>query len=171
MVDVLLRVGIVYIVLCLVQDVEFVFNFVDKYLEYLNKMYLLLEFFEEDWWVLVVVNIVLFDLIVGSIEGVIDFVGVIFGMLIYDGGQDMDNIIVVWVKVNDCWSDVGMYIIWIVKFVFKVGYYLGNVWMKEFILNIFIVDSVKIGNLDKFIDIVYEFSVDGNSWEVMFGDL
>lgn len=64
-----------------------------------------------------------------------------------------------------------MYTIRTVKPVFKVGYYPGNVWTKEFTLNTLTADSVKTGNLDKFTDIAYEFSADGNSWEAMPGDL
>ena len=103
-------------------------------------------------------NIVLPDLTAGSTEGVIDFAGVTSGMLTHDGGQDTDNIIAVRVKANDRWSDAGMYTIRTVKPVFKVGYYPGNVWTKEFTLNTLTADSVKTGNLDKFTDIAYEFS-------------
>ena len=140
-------------------------------LEHLNKTYLLSELSEEDRRALAAVNIVLPDLTAGSTEGVIDFAGVTSGMLTHDGGQDTDNIIAVRVKANDRWSDAGMYTIRTVKPVFKVGYYPGNVWTKEFTLNTLTADSVKTGNLDKFTDIAYEFSADGNSWEAMPGDL
>ena len=169
--DALSRAGIAYTALRPVQDVEFAFNFADKHLEHLNKTYLLSELSEEDRRALAAVNIVLPDLTAGSTEGVIDFAGVTSGMLTHDGGQDTDNIIAVRVKANDRWSDAGMYTIRTVKPVFKVGYYPGNVWTKEFTLNTLTADSVKTGNLDKFTDIAYEFSADGNSWEAMPGDL
>ena len=169
--DALSRAGIAYTALRPVQDVEFAFNFADKHLEHLNKTYLLSELSEEDRRALAAVNIVLPDLTAGSTEGVIDFAGVTSGMLTHDGGQDTDNIIAVRVKANDRWSDAGMYTIRTVKPVFKVGYYPGNVWTKEFTLNTLTADSVKTGNLDKFTDNAYEFSADGNSWEAMPGDL
>ena len=169
--DALSRAGIAYTALRPVQDVEFAFNFADKHLEHLNKTYLLSELSEEDRRALAAVNIVLPDLTAGSTEGVIDFAGVTSGMLTHDGGQDTDNIIAVRVKANDRWSDAGMYTIRTVKPVFKVGYYPGNVWTKEFTLNTLTADSVKTGNLDKFTDIAYEFSADGNSWEAMPRDL
>lgn len=169
--DALSRAGIAYTALRPVQDVEFALNFADKHLEHLNKTYLLSELSEEDRRALAAVNIVLPDLAAGSTEGVIDFAGVTPGMLTHDGGQDTDNIIAVRVKANDRWSDAGMYTIRTVKPVFKVGYYPGNVWTKEFTLNTLTADSVKTGNLDKFTDIAYEFSADGNSWEAMPGDL
>lgn len=169
--DALSRAGVSYTALRPVQDVEFALNFADKHLEHLNKTYLLSELSEEDRRALAAVNIVLPDLAAGSTEGVIDFAGVTPGMLTHDGGQDTDNIIAVRVKANDRWSDAGMYTIRTVKPVFKVGYYPGNVWTKEFTLNTLTADSVKTGNLDKFTDIAYEFSADGNSWEAMPGDL
>lgn len=169
--DALSRAGVSYTALRPVQDVEFALNFADKHLEHLNKTYLLSELSEEDRRALAAVNIVLPDLTAGSTEGVIDFAGVTSGMLTHDGGQDTDNIIAVRVKANDRWSDAGMYTIRTVKPVFKVGYYPGNVWTKEFTLNTLTADSVKTGNLDKFTDIAYEFSADGNSWEAMPGDL
>lgn len=169
--DALSRAGVSYTALRPIQDVEFALNFADKHLEHLNKTYLLSELSEEDRRALAAVNIVLPDLAAGSTEGVIDFAGVTPGMLTHDGGQDTDNIIAVRVKANDRWSDAGMYTIRTVKPVFKVGYYPGNVWTKEFTLNTLTADSVKTGNLDKFTDIAYEFSADGNSWEAMPGDL
>lgn len=169
--DALSRAGVSYTALRPVQDVEFALNFADKHLEHLNKTYLLSELSEEDRRALAAVNIVLPDLAAGSTEGVIDFAGVTPGMLTHDGGQDTDNIIAVRVKANDRWSDAGMYTIRTVKPIFKVGYYPGNVWTKEFTLNTLTADSVKTGNLDKFTDIAYEFSADGNSWEAMPGDL
>ena len=169
--DALSRAGVSYTALRPVQDVEFALNFADKHLEHLNKTYLLSELAEEDRRALAAVNIVLPDLAAGSTEGVIDFAGVTPGMLTHDGGQDTDNIIAVRVKANDRWSDAGMYTIRTVKPIFKVGYYPGNVWTKEFTLNTLTADSVKTGNLDKFTDIAYEFSADGNSWEAMPGDL
>lgn len=169
--DALSRAGVSYTALRPIQDVEFALNFADKHLEHLNKTYLLSELSEEDRRALAAVNIVLPDLAAGSTEGVIDFAGVTPGMLTHDGGQDTDNIIAVRVKANDRWSDAGMYTIRTVKPIFKVGYYPGNVWTKEFTLNTLTADSVKTGNLDKFTDIAYEFSADGNSWEAMPGDL
>lgn len=151
------------------EDVEFTLDFEDKQFLPLNKTYLLSALTVEERVALEAVNISL--PVLNATEGRLDLSAMTSQLLAKNIGE-VNNRITMKVKANGRWSEEKTFTVKTVKPEFAVSVYPGNIWTKEFTADALAAADVKTGNVDKIVaDVQYQFSVDGNSWNVMPSDL
>jgi hypothetical protein len=154
-----------------IDDISLAFNFEDaQFTKYNGKTYLLSELTDADCEDLSNLGVSL-SATARLATGEIEFKDLI-ERLRTNAGTATHNTVTVSVKANDRWSQTKTCNINVIKPIFSIEAYPGNIWTKEFTANTLQEDGVETGKYSTILSsVVYQFSYNGTTWTDFTSDM